>query len=222
MHDLINKRFYEHIDGLAKFKSILCLNGDLPSQSFFESLLPVIAVDGATNHLLQQKITPHIILGDLDSVAPSIYTQFNHLYLPDQNYCDYQKSMHYLQHNDLLPTIVVGIDGGYIDHVLNNINLFLDSQSIFYAPPIVGHLLRGASTTIFNLSQGTKISLMAIPFASVTTSGLYWNLDRRALSFPGANSCFNRVNEKKIMIQVEEGALLVMIYLQDIKDAAWS
>ena len=40
----------------------------------------------------------------------------------DQNSSDFQKAMKYLESQNLLPTIILGISGGYIDHILNNIN----------------------------------------------------------------------------------------------------
>ena len=54
-----------------KFKSILCLDGELPSAAFFFFFtLPIIAADGAANTLMQMGVLPQIVIGDLDSIAP--------------------------------------------------------------------------------------------------------------------------------------------------------
>src|SRR4051812_4632610 len=91
------------------YRSILCLNGDLPPPSFFlQRDLPVVAADGAANSLLALGIRPKLIIGDLDSVDPKILNQYAFLLKPDQNTSDYQKSLVYLHDNKLLPSIVVG------------------------------------------------------------------------------------------------------------------
>jgi thiamine pyrophosphokinase len=106
------------------YKSILCLSGELPQKDFFQKMhVPVIAADGAANKLHALGITPHIVIGDLDSVDPSL--KLNSLHIQDQSRCDYEKSMEYLEQMGLLPTIILGSSGGDLDHILNNINIYL-------------------------------------------------------------------------------------------------
>ncbi|RUR07937.1 hypothetical protein ELY15_11650 [Legionella sp. km772] len=113
MHDLIN---------FTGYHAILCLNGDLPDSSFFAKLnLPIIAADGAANSLFKRHIKPTLIIGDLDSVHPRLLKEQDFLIADDQECSDYQKAMAYLGEQHLLPAIVVGINGGYLDHILNNI-----------------------------------------------------------------------------------------------------
>lgn len=124
------------------YKSILCLSGELPQKDFFEKMqLPVIAADGAANKLHALGITPHIVIGDLDSVCPSL--NVNRLHIHDQSRCDYEKSMEYLEQNGLLPTIILGSSGGDLDHILNNISIFMLNShgNLLYAPPLYGTIL---------------------------------------------------------------------------------
>jgi thiamine pyrophosphokinase len=118
-----------------------------------------------------------------------------------------------------LPSIICGINGGYIDHILNNINIFLSSGSIFFDPPIVGYALKAGDVINLNLPVKSKLSLIGIPYASVSTSGLRWELEGADLRFRGSNSCYNRTKEGKITISVYKGTVLVMIYLEEIQDA---
>jgi thiamine pyrophosphokinase len=132
------------------YKSILCLNGELPQRDFFEKRpLPVIAADGATNKLFTLGITPHIVIGDLDSVDPDL--NVNRLHIQDQSRCDYEKAMEYIEQQGLLPTIVLGSSGGDLDHILNNINIFmLKSQgNLLYAPPLYGAIFSSSQTQIY-------------------------------------------------------------------------
>lgn len=194
------------------YKSILCLNGILPEKSFFDLPLPIIAADGAANQLLQLGIVPSLVIGDLDSVDPGALAQLTTYYHEDQDHCDFQKSLWYLTKHALVPTIIVGISGGALDHILNNINLFLNGHNLLYAPPVYGMVMRGEEKNLLQLMPNTKISLLGIPSASVKTTGLEWDLNHCVLAFPGKNSCFNRVKQGPIEIHVSEGTLLVLIH----------
>lgn len=197
---------------LKDYKSILCLSGELPNADFFSTDLPIIAADGATNHLMQLGITPKIIIGDLDSVLPEYLKIIPSYYHHDQNFCDFEKSLQYLEKNKMLPAVIVGLSGGYLDHVLNNVNHFLLVGCILFAPPIYGFALNEGKDKQLTLPLNTKISLLGIPDAIVTTKGLKWNLCDDQLTFPGKNSCFNRTQECEIEIQVHSGAVLILVY----------
>ncbi len=204
-----------------KYRSILCLNGSLPSKDFFTGELPVIAADGAANKLAAMNVTPTLIIGDLDSVDPELLHEHEHLRDADQSTSDFQKCLTYMQAHHLLPSIIVGMNGGYLDHVLNNINIFLQTDSIFYAPPMLGITIKSGTSRSLSLPAGTKISLLGLPQATVTTRGLKWELDTHELSFPGTNSCFNRAHHGEVMITVESGNVLVLIYELTMNDAGW-
>lgn len=148
----------KHFLNLEQYKSILCLNGDLPEVDFFDKNLPIIAADGAANSLINMGIKPSMVIGDLDSItADNQALENTHLHY-DQNFCDFEKSLDYLKKNDLLPSIIVGLNGGFIDHILNNINHFVTTNSILYAPPIYGFTMRANEKKSFILPLNTKIS----------------------------------------------------------------
>lgn len=205
---------------LKGYQSILCLNGQLPELSFFERInLPVIAADGAANKLHDLGIIPQIIIGDLDSLRPSIRESHTILHLPDQNSSDFQKSLSYLRENSLLPSIIVGVNGGYLDHILNNINIFMETDSLLYAPPIIGYVLKENSQHQFTLPPHTKISLMGMPSTIMTSKGLKWDLEHLQLTFPGKTSCFNRTKDLIVSFDIHHGSVLVLIYLETAFDA---
>lgn len=203
------------------YKSILCLNGKLPDKKFFSDFekLPIIAADGAANYLNSIDIIPDMIIGDLDSVAKNLLIEKKFIMDKNQNFSDFQKSIKYLESQNLLPAIILGISGGYIDHILNNINIFLDTKSIFYDDNIIGMVISEGSHQFDDLKLGTKLSIFGIPNCLISTTGLKWNLQNDELTFPGFNSCFNRSIEKKISIDIKKGRSLLLIYISDIIDA---
>ena len=204
-----HKRFFDFIGG-GNFRSILALNGRLPDSSFFTmSGLPVIAVDGAANTLFDAGVPIEMIVGDLDSVREEVRAKHKTVHLPDQNRSDFQKALELLE----APAIVVGINGGYLDHILYNIAIFAESNCLFYDPPLVGRVLAKKET--LELPLHTKISLFSMPEATISTSGLRWDLKRQTIS----SSCFNRTQDEVVTIDVHQGKLLAMIYLEPINDA---
>jgi thiamine pyrophosphokinase len=194
------------------YKSILCLNGDLPPRDFFQKLaLPIVAADGAANRLHGLGIVPRVVIGDLDSVVPHLGVQL--MRMEDQNQCDYEKSMTYLAKQGLLPTIVLGMGGGELDHVLNNVNVFMSgpSENIFYAPPVYGRVLN-PSKHLLSLPLHTKVSIFGLPETRITTRGLQWDVTEQKLAFPGFVSLSNRVKAKGVILHVLEGQALFLAH----------
>lgn len=195
------------------FRSILCLNGTLPRKSFFNRhSLPIIAADGAANNLIEIGVNPSLVIGDLDSLDSSLKDSLTVLYHYDQNLCDFEKCLFYLEEHKLLPSIVVGMNGGYIDHILNNINLFLNTNNIFYAPPIIGFTMNEQEEKRIILPNDTKLSILGIPEAEVSSEGLRWDLRNFKLAFPGKTSCFNRSAQPEVYLNVHKGTILILIY----------
>lgn len=198
------------------YKSIICLNGDLPvslkGACLFEKNMPIIAADGSANALMRMGVRPHLVIGDLDSIEPEYACQLNlHLHY-DQDLCDFQKALIYLQEKQLFPAIVLGISGGYLDHILNNINIFLGTDSVFYAPPIYGFTLCENKEKSCRLPLNSKISLLGIPSAEISTEGLKWELNSYQMSYPGSNSCFNRSIQDEVHFKIHKGTVLILIY----------
>lgn len=215
-HDL----FFQFIQNEMPYRSLLCLNGRLPDQSFFQKLpLPIIAADGAANVLVEQGISPQLIIGDLDSVKPKIQEHHPCLKISDQNSSDFQKAMYYLRENNLLPAIVLGINGGYLDHILCNIALLAQDNCLLYDPPhTVGCFLRPGHYHYETLTPMSKLSLIGAPSCIVSSSGLRWELQNHSLEFWGKNSFFNRTSASKLSLEIKEGCLLFLLYLQFIED----
>jgi thiamine pyrophosphokinase len=208
-------RLHDHLGNSHPYRSILALNGDLPDAPFFNQWqLPIIAADGAVNTLLSRQIRPIAVVGDLDSANLEAVGDLPIIHTPDENYSDFSKCLEYMKEQQLLPTIVLGLNGGHIDHIMHNINLFSKTDSIFYAAPIVGRVLK-KGTQHFSLPIGTKLSLFGIPDALLSSQGLKWELKEYQAAFPGANSCFNRTVQQDISVTVQTGTCLFLIYLEN-------
>jgi len=209
------------------FKSLICLDGKFPLPEFFlpenpenSLILPIIAVDGAANSLQKYGVIPKIIIGDLDSINSAVLNGFKGVsevvLLPDQNSSDFEKTMAYLSEISHLPAIITGMNGGCLDHVLNNLAILADFNSFFYAENQIVFFVREFAE--LNLPILSKISIFGAPEAEVTSVGLKWELLNYGLNFFDKNSCFNRTICQKVKLHVISGAILVIIYLDFVED----
>lgn len=209
----------QYIDAL-NYKSILVLDGAIPQKSFFNKInLPVIATDGATNKLHRLGVPVDLVIGDLDSVDSALLKCYRYEEIVDQSRSDFQKALRYMVKNYLLPAIICGIAGGYVDHEINNINIFMQTtdDNIFVTDDVIGYKLR--DTGIYEFPIGTKISIIGMPECKLTTRGLKWELKNYHSKFPGQNSCFNRVISVPFTVTEISGTALMLVYTKEISDA---
>lgn len=203
---------------LPNFKSILCLNGTLPEQKWFDKYknLTLVAADGAANALHERKIIPDIIIGDLDSLKnKKSFKSSKIIEYIDQDKTDFEKSIDKIEELDLLPTLIFGISGGEIDHVIYNLNCFIkfsttkelaflsyDGKKHQWGMPIKDKLEFAT-----NINQ--KVSLLAYESCNVSTSGLNWNLNKKELSVH-YSSARNFAVSSSVDIKVHKGIILLI------------
>ncbi|MDR1303446.1 MAG: thiamine diphosphokinase [Puniceicoccales bacterium] len=213
-----DQKFLALLPALGAYRSLLCLKGILPGRTFFSHFnLPIIAADGAYNLLLEKGIVADVAIGDCDSIRAPIAPQTRKIVAENQDFSDFQKALKFVRENRLSPPIILGINGGYIDHILSNVAIFSRTDAVAYMPPNVAMVVR--DRLALRLPLATKLSLFAVPFGRVTTRGLRWELENRELHFPEYNSCFNRTVAEQVAFEVAEGAIFLVIYLENIADA---
>ena len=199
-----------------EYKSVICLDGDLPIDFLQKTDLQIIATDGAANKLLQNNIRPLVVIGDLDSINEEVRSRCNCIEIASQNSTDYEKALEYANDNGLSPSIITGINGGYLDRILMNLCIFSQSDSVFFSEDMIGIVISAHKE--LQLPKHTKISLIGVKEAIVTSHGLKWELKETKLSFGGFCSCSNRVSDETVNFDVD-GKILVFIYLKDIIDS---
>jgi thiamine pyrophosphokinase len=204
----------------VKPEIILCLNGVLPTKSFFANFSTstlVIAADGAAIQLRKYNIVPHSIIGDLDSISKELAfwkTTETIIYeVQDQNSTDFEKCLEYIERFDKRRILVCGFSGGNLDHTFNNwsivyryferYNLCIndeDSCAVSITQDIV-----------FDSTEGDLISLIPQPRATLSTAGLQWNLTHEVLEMGKREGARNRAEGTQVMIKVHDGAILLFL-----------
>lgn len=197
------------------YKSLTCLNSHLPEADFFSIDLPIIAADGALNRLMKMGVVPDVVIGDLDSAEEGYLNQVPSICIDDQNNSDFEKTIAYLKQKDLLPTLVLGAGGGFFDHVLYNTQIIIKHNLMFYNPPILGITVHQSQS--FELPLNTKLSILGD--GVVSSKGLKWNLHQTKFELIKTSSCFNRSVEPKITLRIQQGTVMLLIYLDPVEDA---
>lgn len=200
------------------FKSVLCLNGNLPDRKTilkFSKNTPIIAADGATNYLIKNDIKPNIIIGDLDSIDTTMdLSSSKVIKAEEQNSTDFEKSLCYIKEQNLYPALVLGINGGEIDHILDNTNKFIkyssDIPMVFFDGPnkwgiaiqkeIAMKTEKSSTISIFPFQDNTHLK----------SSGLHWELDSDTHTIFENTSTRNKSTGRDLTLNTTKDKVLVI------------
>ncbi len=201
---------------------LLVLDGALPPRNQLAQICAqhslIVAADGAALQLRDCEICPDVIIGDFDSVGPNLHDAFFapaiFLERPDQNEYDGAKALQWLVEQGYSQTTILGSSGGMIDHVLNNFSLlarFADRLSItLQYPDSIGYI--AGSTLHLKTTPNERISLIPLPYARLTTTGLAWNLNSEELAFGKREGASNKSIGAEASVEVIEGVVGIFHY----------
>jgi thiamine pyrophosphokinase len=196
----------------------LIINGEFPiSKKIMNQIKSseiIIAIDGATNTLIDIGITPTISIGDFDSIDVSYKNKISKLiYTEDQNKTDLEKTLDWCIENDYLSLSIFGISGKSEDHFLGNffaINEYCDTISCtIYTDystitPCVGK-------TVFNSFKGETVSIISFESNNkVNSTDLKYPLDSYKLS-PSPRALRNQSLGNNFTIESSEKLMVFQI-----------
>lgn len=195
-------------------KVFLLLNGEQPKKlPIFSNYEIICATDGAYQYLLENKITPHFISGDFDSLE-TLPKEIEAIETPDQNFTDFDKILQILFNRGYTTIDVFGASGKEQDHFLGNLNTTIDWKEQLKITFIDNHgsyFLADKKTVLHNCKHKT-ISL--VPFSEVlaiTTKGLQYPLKSEDLAFGKRIGTRNKAVENEVEISFKSGNLFIFI-----------
>ena len=174
-----------------KDQIVILANGRFPETSHGLDLLRsagvVICCDGAADKLLAFGMTPHVIVGDLDSISDRVRDQYASILVHsgDQDSNDLTKAVQYCAEQGYASVSILGATGLREDHTLGNISLMLE-----YAPRMEVRIISDygvfflvRSGEVIPSEPGGKISIFSTDRRTVVSSrGLKYPLDNLQLS----------------------------------------
>ncbi len=202
-------------------KALIIGNGPLPSRRRIAALLDdetlIVCADGGANRALARGITPHIVIGDLDSLSPRTAAAFaaaEKIRSEDQENTDLEKALDLLLQRGITRAVVIGATGRRPDHTLANFSilakyhpridlLFVDSWCRM-------RIIDGAVS--LPLPKGTTVSLLPLGRCEgVTTRGLAYPLNQAVLELGVREGISNLVSDSPVEITLNKGTLLLFV-----------
>lgn len=198
---------------------ILC-NGHPPHPEQIVPLLAdcdlFIAADGGADTAFRMNLSPHVIIGDLDSYVPSGDESATVIRDHDQETNDLEKALTYAVQRGATQATVFGATGQRLDHTLKNLSVlkqfhdafdhivFKDRHSDIFLlkSPFRTTLPVGISVSLFPLSGTVE---------GITTKGLRWPLQDETLQNGVRDGSSNETSEHEVEIEFKKGDLLFFI-----------
>jgi thiamine pyrophosphokinase len=203
-------------DGAA----LLVLAGTLPEPPLLRSLrsshATLVAADGAAIALEALGLRPDVVIGDLDSIG-ALRDDLGEAGVTvveeaSQELGDFEKALLWIAEVGYRRVTTVGIDGGMLDHTLNNFSVLAR-----HARRLSIEIRSGASIgwcVVDRLEiatvEGERVSLIPLPSARLTTSGLAWQLTDERLSIGAREGGSNRATGDRVAVEVHEGTILLI------------
>ena len=210
--------------GAAK-KAVVFLNGDLADLSrvrrHIDKKTLLVGCDGGTAHILSLGLTPHVVIGDFDSISPKVVRALKHKkveyfrYPTDKLFTDSELGVTLAMKRGCKEIILAGVRGTATDHFVGN--LFMLAKKKFASLDI--KIIEGQEEIMLvrtririKGSKGDDLSLIAIgqDAEGVSTKGLFYPLKNATLKSGTAQGIRNKLTGKYAEITVRKGPLLVI------------
>ncbi len=196
---------------------VILANGIYPTHSIPLQILKnagsIICCDGAVNKLIENELSPHVIIGDLDSIDEKYKKQYQEklYHIPDQDENDLRKAMKWVEKQNIENATILGATGNREDHAIANIFSLLQftTKNKFKMITDFG---------VFNIIEddakltsflGEQISIFSIDSTiKITTNDLKYNLNSYSVS--DLYSCsLNESISNEITINISHGRIMV-------------
>lgn len=207
-------------------KVVVVASGDLDPMdgSWLDRADLVIAADGGARSLDRLGRRPDRLIGDLDSVDPSLVERLVAAdvmvdrHPPDKEASDTELAVMAALAADATEVVLLGAFGGSrVDHQLANVLLLAD-------PALAGRnvravrasaqvrVIRGGELLVLAGEVGETVTLLPVggDVNGVTTDGLRWPLEAATLRMGRSRGLSNEVASVPASVRIELGTLLVV------------
>ncbi len=208
-------------------RALIFANGNFKEPPFLLTGLReddlLIAADGGAVHLQALGLQPGIVIGDMDSISPTLLNDLKAqgtqliIYPKDKDHTDLELALIYSSQNGVNEILLFGILGGRLDQTLANLLLLTkdewqDMSLIISNPPDIAYVMRDHDTISLQGNSGDIVSL--IPLSPVVTDisaqGLKWPLKDAELTIGNTISVSNELLEDSARIEIGIGKLLLV------------
>lgn len=200
-------------------EALLLLNGPAQDKKTLRAIAKdvelIACADGGLKVALEAKLTPDIVIGDMDSRPKKLPKLPETVYLCDfdEDRSDFEKSLEWLKGAGFEEIFISGVRGGRVDHERVNWSVVRAWSSKLEITVIDGGITRllQPGHHRFPCSKGRTVSLVAdTTSAVVSTKGLHYQLKEEKIRL-GSRGLSNQCLRKTYEIQVHSGRIW-MVY----------
>ena len=170
----------------------------------------VVAADAGADRLLKFNIVPDWIIGDLDSISDKAITKLEDWTITNKDIqkTDLEKAVDYAFEKGVKEIVIVGWEGGRIDHTLAALGMAFDPRIKLIDDKFTVYCVDGEKR--IKGKENTLFSLIAMPEARVSVNGARWNLEHEKLKI-GGRGIHNEIGPSgEVTIECHSGNLLLI------------
>ena len=170
----------------------------------------VVAADAGADRLLKFNIVPDWIIGDLDSISEKAITKLEDWTITNKDIqkTDLEKAVDYAFEKGVKEIVIVGWEGGRIDHTLAALGMALDPRIKLIDDKFTVYCVDGEKR--IKGKENTLFSLIAMSEARVSVNGARWNLQHEKLRI-GGRGIHNEIGPSgEVTIECHSGNLLLI------------
>lgn len=209
-------------------KCIIVSNGNISDYCFCKNIIEtadyIICADGGARHLVNMKVVPDVIIGDLDSIKEEVREFFLkaevkfHKFPPNKDATDTELSVDFALSHSPSEIIFLGALGSRMDHSLANISLLKKLLNNGVTGKIVNenneiHILNDRFNEIVICGEeGDYLSLMPLSekVNGINLHGLKYPLTDAEIPFGSSLGISNEFKATEATVGIKEGLLLVI------------
>jgi thiamine pyrophosphokinase len=210
-------------------RAIIFANGEFTDPEGARGLLRsddyVIAADGGTYHALAAGVSPHVIIGDLDSLSSDEQARVEAAgaqtlrFSPRKDETDLELALLHAAHEGATEIVILAALGGRLDQTVANLLLLALPElrgidvRIVQRPQTAFLIQEGPDGVLIEGQPGDTISLIPLggDARGVTAGGLEWPLHDDTLRFGMARGVSNVLTKEQAHVRVRQGLLLCVV-----------
>ena len=206
---------------------VIFANGQLNQPAALKTRLQatdrIFCADGGTLHALAVGLTPHVIVGDLDSVPPDIVSQMEtlnvtiHRYPPAKDQTDLELTLDWALKENPTEIMLVTALGGRLDQMLANLLLLTRPAYRHVTLTLAdgrqwGRIIHSHQSCAISGRPGDTLSLVPLTpvVTTVNLSGVGWPLTEATLNLGSTWSISNQMTGPKAVVSIGEGIVLLI------------
>ena len=205
-------------------RTIVAAGGD-PLDQVWHATLPadalIIAADSGLGHVYALGRTPHVVVGDFDSVDPMHLDRATRdgaridRHPTDKDATDLELALEVARQLGATEVIVIGTGGGRLDHFVASLTLlaapeWAEMQITALAGPARVTVVHDHATVTGRVDSVVTLLAVGGVASGVTTDGLRWTFTDDELAPTSTRGVSNEIVHSPASITVRAGTLLVI------------